>query len=169
MKNIDSTPETIINIKQTEEFIVNKASTNEVIQTFLPEVTVHTSNEFVDDRGGLTFFEFNKHVPFYPKRSFMIYDVPADKFRGNHAHRMDHQFLICLKGSVTLFTDNGLKRQKIILDSAKIGIYVKPKVWNILYNFSKDAVVTVFTLHHFDVTDYIHSYPEFLQLNDLIT
>ncbi len=158
-------PAKIIGFNDAEIFKIDKDHIKSVTDTFLSHVKVCAVSEFVDNRGNLTFFEFGKEIPFLPKRSFMIFNVPTNKFRGNHAHREGHQFVICIKGSVTIVTDDGYVRQKIMLDSTNVGLHIQPKVWNVLYDFSENAAVIVFTSEYYDREDYINQYPELIKLN----
>lgn len=40
-----------------------------------------------DERGNLSYFENNTHVPFQIKRTYWIYDVPGGCERGGHAFK----------------------------------------------------------------------------------
>ena len=60
----------------------------------LPNVT--------DARGNLTVGEFGNHIPFDPKRYFLVYQVPLVEMRGEHAHRECHQFLVCVRGRISV-------------------------------------------------------------------
>lgn len=49
-------------------------------------VTTHQFPLIPDIRGSLTAGEFEQHIPFTPKRYFMVFDVPSKETRGEHAH-----------------------------------------------------------------------------------
>jgi UDP-2-acetamido-3-amino-2,3-dideoxy-glucuronate N-acetyltransferase len=115
-----------------------------------------------DMRGDLTVGEFEKHIPFLPKRYFMVFDVPSKETRGEHAHRTCHQFLICVRGSCAVLADDGMNRTEVLLESPDKGIYLPPMVWGVQYKYSKDALLLVFASHHYEASDYIRSYSEFL-------
>ena len=106
--------------------------------------------------------EFLKEIPFEPKRYFLVFNVPADKIRGEHAHYQCHQFLICVKGSCSVMVDDGKSRSQVVLDSPQKGIYLPPMTWGVQYQYSNDAVLLVFASHCYDPDDYIRSYPEFV-------
>lgn len=116
-----------------------------------------------DPRGSLSAGEFGKDIPFTPLRYFFTFGVPARSVRGEHAHRECHQFLICVRGSCRVITDNGQHRDETLLDSPQIGIYIPPMCWGIQYDHSPDSVLLVFASHHYDPDDYIRHYPDFLQ------
>ena len=60
-----------------------------------------------DMRGNLTVGEFEGTIPFKVKRYFLVFDVPSREIRGEHAHRVCHQFLICIKGSCKAYIKKG--------------------------------------------------------------
>jgi acetyltransferase-like isoleucine patch superfamily enzyme/dTDP-4-dehydrorhamnose 3,5-epimerase-like enzyme len=117
----------------------------------------------VDLRGGLSFGEYDKHLPFVPKRFFVIYDVPSMEVRGEHAHREQHQFLVCLKGSCSVVLDDGKNRNEVVLDLPNIGLYLPPMVWGIQYKYTADAVLLVLVSDIYDSEDYIRDYDLFIK------
>lgn len=118
----------------------------------------------VDVRGNLTAGEFGRDIPFDVKRYFMVYQVPLVKVRGEHAHRECHQFLICVRGKISVIADDGTKREEFLLDRPDLGLYLPPMVWGVQYNYSPDAVLLVFASHYYDPGDYLRDYDEFLAL-----
>lgn len=133
-----------------------------VDQTAVKGVTVHTFPMIPDIRGSLTVGEFQKQIPFMPKRYFLVFDVPSKETRGEHAHRECHQFLICVKGSCAVLADDGAERTEVFLDAPDKGIYLPPMVWGVQYKYSEDAVLLVFASHHYDSPDYIRDYDQFI-------
>ena len=127
-------------------------------------VTLHEFPLINDLRGNLTVGEFEREIPFSPKRYFLVFDVPSKEVRGEHAHKECHQFLVCIKGSCHVVADDGKQRQEFILDKLNKGIYLPPLVWGIQYKYSKDAVLMVFASEHYDTNDYIRNYSEFLEI-----
>lgn len=125
-------------------------------------VTTHKFPLIPDIRGSLTVGEFERHIPFFPRRYFMVFDVPSKETRGEHAHRVCQQFLICVCGSCVVLADDGARRAEFLLDSPAKGIYLPPMVWGVQYKYSEDAVLLVFASHHYDASDYIRNYSEFL-------
>lgn len=135
-----------------------------VTATGVKGVTLHRMNEVADIRGKLTVGEFGEEIPFKPLRYFLVYDVPTAETRGEHAHHECHQFLTVLKGSVHAVAFDGVNREEFVLDSTSKGLYLPPKIWGIQYKYSSDAVLLVFASHHYDATDYIRNYDEYIQL-----
>lgn len=126
------------------------------------QVTLHRLKLVQDMRGDLSVGEFPQDIPFIPKRYFLVFNVPSEKTRGEHAHHNCHQFLICVKGSCAVVVDDGKSRCEVNLDSPNLGIHLPPLTWGIQYKYSSDAVLLVFTSDYYDAADYIRDYAEFL-------
>lgn len=120
--------------------------------------------QVMDPRGNLTVGEFPVSIPFKPKRYFIVYQVPLVEARGEHAHRECHQFLICVRGRMTVVGDDGSRREEFELDRPSVGFYMPPMTWGTQYKYSPDAVLLVFASHYYDADDYIRDYDEFLAL-----
>lgn len=127
-------------------------------------VTINYLKSVQDMRGDLSVGEFPKDIPFQPQRYFLVFNVPSDKTRGEHAHFKCHQFLICVKGSCSVVADDGISRREILLDSPDKGVYLPPLTWGIQYKYSSDAVLLVFASHLYEADDYIRNYAEFLKI-----
>jgi UDP-2-acetamido-3-amino-2,3-dideoxy-glucuronate N-acetyltransferase len=126
-------------------------------------VHVQRLAEFSDLRGRLTAGELpGECVPFAPARWFLVYDVPSREVRGEHAHRICHQFLICVAGSVTVAVDDGEQRTEVLLDEPTLGIYIPPLVWASQFRYDRDSVLLVLASHAYDPADYIREYDVFL-------
>lgn len=135
-----------------------------VSATTVHGVNLHRLPQFLDMRGSLSASEFERDLPFLPQRHFVIYNVPTQEVRGEHAHRRCHQFLICVHGSVRVLADDGSRRQEFVLDSPSLGIHLPPMVWGSQYHYSPDAVLLVFASEPYQADDYLRSYDEFLAL-----
>ncbi len=135
-------------------------------KTPLPVRGVHLQRfpGFADLRGSLTAGELpDEGVPFAPRRWFLVYDVPGREVRGEHAHRVCDQFLVCVHGSVQVAVDDGEKRAEVSLDDPTIGIYIPAGVWASQYRYDSDAVLLVLASHPYDPDDYIRDYGTFLE------
>jgi UDP-2-acetamido-3-amino-2,3-dideoxy-glucuronate N-acetyltransferase len=119
--------------------------------------------EYSDLRGRLTAGELpGECVPFVPRRWFLVYDVPSREVRGEHAHRVCHQFLVCVAGSVSVAVDDGEHRGEVLLDEPTLGIYIPPLVWASQFRYDPDSVLLVLASHTYDPSDYIREYDAFL-------
>lgn len=117
-----------------------------------------------DLRGALTFGELDAHLPFPPKRFFVVYDVPSREVRGEHAHHELHEFLICLRGSCAVALDDGESHDEIVLDTPTIGLHVPPRLWRVHYKYSPDAILLALCSDVYKPEDYIRDYDEFLNI-----
>lgn len=128
-------------------------------------VTIHHFKRIPDLRGELSFAEFERDIPFKPKRYFLVFNVPEGKIRGQHAHHNCQQFLICVKGSCKLTVDDGNSRAELHLKEPNQGVYLPPLTWGTLYQYSIDAVLLVFTSDYYEESDYIHNYQQFCDVS----
>jgi acetyltransferase-like isoleucine patch superfamily enzyme/dTDP-4-dehydrorhamnose 3,5-epimerase-like enzyme len=135
-----------------------------VSQCAVNGVTLHTLTDVLDIRGNLSVGEFTKEIPFLPKRYFLVYDVPSEKIRGQHAHKVCQQFIICVHGTCAVVVDDGVNRQEYILDKPNKGVYIPPMVWGVQYKYRADAVLLVFASHVYDNNDYLRDYDKWLKL-----
>jgi UDP-2-acetamido-3-amino-2,3-dideoxy-glucuronate N-acetyltransferase len=135
----------------------------DVRPTSVRGVTVHRLPIAEDLRGRLSAGEVGAHIPFAPNRYFVVFDVPGKHVRGEHAHRQCHQFLVAVRGSITVVVDDGTNAEEVVLDEPNVGIYVPPGVWAIQYRYSPDAVLLVLASHPYDPADYVRDYDEFIR------
>jgi len=115
-----------------------------------------------DARGVLTVGEVRKELPFIPERYFVVFDVPSSELRGEHAHKVCQQFLICVHGSCRVLLDDGVNRCEVTLDRPDLGVFMPPMIWGTQYKYSPDAVLLVFASHTYEANDYLRTYDEFL-------
>lgn len=127
-------------------------------------VTIVHLPTFEDMRGTLSVGEVGLHLPFEPRRWFMVYGVPSKDVRGEHAHKTLHQFLVCTHGTCTIVVEDGRNRTEIVLDRPKVGVHIPPMVWATQYKYSPDAVLLVLASAPYDPDDYIRDYDAFLAL-----
>lgn len=119
-------------------------------------------NSFSDVRGKLVAGEFNSLFPFKPKRFFFVSNVPSKHVRGEHAHKKCQQMLLCINGSVDVILDDGINRQKISLSSSNQGLYIPAGIWSTQFNHSDNCMLLVFASEHYQSSDYIRNYDEFI-------
>jgi hypothetical protein len=117
-----------------------------------------------DPRGNLSFIEGSKHVPFDIARVYYLYDVPGGSYRGAHAHRSLHQFIVAISGSFDVILDSGSEKLRFHLNRSYYGLYICPMMWRDLDNFSSGAVCLVLASNVFDESDYVRDYNTFINL-----
>jgi hypothetical protein len=116
-----------------------------------------------DARGHLLFAQEGSELPFTPRRLFVIFDVAADATRGGHAQRAQHQFLMMLQGGCTVEVDDGRTKMPVRLETREHGLYVPPRVWLDLREFTPGAICGVLASDRYDEADYIRNYESFLR------
>ncbi|MBB6216423.1 dTDP-4-dehydrorhamnose 3,5-epimerase-like enzyme [Anaerosolibacter carboniphilus] len=121
--------------------------------------------------GFLTPIEGNKDIPFDIKRVYYLYNVPSNIKRGLHAHKTLEQILICLNGTVDIKVSDGETEEVFQLNTPDIGLYIGPKIWREMVNFTHETVLLVLASKNYDEEDYIRDYHEFQEYikNDKIT
>ena len=120
--------------------------------------------KILDDRGNLSFFENQSHIPFNIERVYWIYDVPGGELRGGHAFKNQQEFVIALSGSFDIIIDDGTEKIKITLNRSYHGIYVPKMIWRHLDNFSTNALAFIATDRNYDPEEYIRDYENYNQL-----
>ncbi len=117
-----------------------------------------------DDRGSLIALEENYNIPFAIKRVYYIFDTKKDVSRGFHAHIHLKQLAICVKGSCTFIVDDGKSKKNVELNSPDQGLLIEGLIWREMHNFSQDCVLLVLASEHYDESDYIREYDDFLKV-----
>ncbi len=118
--------------------------------------------EFGDERGSLVVAEGSGFdVPFDIRRVFYMYGSDPDIKRGNHANRYTKFVLINVAGSSKVLVDDGVKKEVIVLDKPRMGLYLGPMVWKEMYDFSSDAVLLVLASEHYIENEYLRDYDAF--------
>lgn len=119
----------------------------------------------IDDRGSLSFVEYEQVLPFVVKRVYWLYDLK--KVRGAHAHKELKQFIFCTHGSIELVLDDSIKRESIILDSPNKGVSITKALWREIINFKNDPQLVILASEIYTEEDYIKSYEEFKKWKSL--
>jgi UDP-2-acetamido-3-amino-2,3-dideoxy-glucuronate N-acetyltransferase len=115
-----------------------------------------------DERGYLTVIGAQKDIPFTIKRVYYLTSLSKDLSRGFHAHKQLEQLAVCVAGSCEVLLDNGHEKDSVTLDSPGKALRIEPMVWHEMHDFSENCVFLVLADEHFDESDYIRDYSEFL-------
>lgn len=118
-----------------------------------------------DKRGELISLEIGmeKTVPFDIKRVYYIYHTAQGVSRGYHAHKDLKQVAICVSGKCKMILDSGDHREEVWLDTPTKGLLIESMVWREMHEFSDDCVLLVLASEHYDESDYIRDYQEFIK------
>jgi UDP-2-acetamido-3-amino-2,3-dideoxy-glucuronate N-acetyltransferase len=132
----------------------------------VPGCSLWRLRRYADMRGSLTPLDFAADLPFEPRRIFFVYNVPNERVRGEHAHRECAQFLIALRGELSVVVDDGSTAEEVLLDSPGLGLLIPSGVWGIQYKFRPGTVLAVFASRPYEDADYVRDYDDFLTLRD---
>ena len=116
------------------------------------------------ENGILTVVEDHNEVPFKIKRVYYLYDIPGGEERGGHAHKALYQLIVAISGSFTVNITDGKESKSITLNRPYEALLIVPGIWRTLDNFSSGSVCAVIASEHYDESDYIRNYNEFLLL-----
>ena len=114
--------------------------------------------------GNLSVAENRDLVPFDIKRVFYIYDVPAGKDRGAHAHKECWQFIIAASGALEVYLSDGKEEKTVTLNRPFQGLLVPPGIWAHEQEFTTGALCLVLASHPYSEDDYIRDYDKYLQI-----
>ena len=117
-----------------------------------------------DERGHLVIVEGEKDIPFEIKRAFYIYGSSNDVIRGQHANRKSEFVLINVAGKSKVKVKDGEGNEAIYcLNRPHTGIYLPTMVWKDMYDFSEDSVLLVLASTHYDGSEYIRNYDDYIK------
>ena len=118
---------------------------------------------FADARGAMNVLEIARELPFGCQRIFYTYTVPEGSVRGEHAHKKCEQFLILLRGILTVKVDDGRRHvDEFVFDTPSKGLWIPAGSWGEQLSRSPDSILLVLASLPYDSDDYIRSYDEFL-------
>lgn len=132
------------------------------------KVTLAEMLEFTqkgDERGRLVIVEGMEDIPFEIKRIFYIYGSDKDVIRGQHANRESEFVLINVSGSSKVKVMDGKGNEAVFsLNRPRLGIYLPKMVWKEMYDFSEDSVLLCLASTHYDSSEYIRNYDDFVKI-----
>ena len=117
-----------------------------------------------DSRGYLVVLETNKEIPFDVKRIYYLFGTKPGIRRGFHAHHSLWQMAVVLAGSCEFLMDDGLHQENIKLDDNRKALLLPPYIWHEMFNFTPECVLMVLASEHYDESDYIRNYDDFLDI-----
>lgn len=121
--------------------------------------------ELGDERGNLVVAEGESElVPFTINRIFYIYGSTADVVRGQHANKRTQFILINVSGTSKVRLDNGKEERIVELNRPNIGVFLDTMLWKDMYDFSADSVLLCLASEHYDGSEYIRNYDEYIKI-----
>lgn len=127
--------------------------------------------EYGDEKGNLVVIEGKVDVPFEIKRAFYIYGSASDIIRGQHANKKTEFVLVNVAGKSKVKIKDGKGNEIIyVLNRPKTGLYIPVMIWKEMYDFSEDSVLLCLASEHYDASEYIRDYREYVELikNDIV-
>ena len=117
--------------------------------------------------GEVVVAEVAAQVPFRIERMFTLAALAGAK-RGQHAHRLCAQFMICVSGSVEITCEDGTKQESFRLNRRDLALFVPPGIWNTVTFQQDGSVLVVLCDRGFEANDYIRVYAEFLAFRESV-
>lgn len=116
-----------------------------------------------DERGNLVVIEGETSIPFQIQRAFYIYGSDDTVIRGRHANRESQFVLINVSGTSKVRVDDGVEEYVVELNRPRMGLYIPAMLWKDMYDFSADSVLLVLASTHYDGSEYIRDYDDYLK------
>lgn len=116
-----------------------------------------------DERGKLVVAEGGIDIPFEIRRVFYIYGSDSEVVRGQHANRESEFVLINVAGSSKVMITDGEDREIVELARPMDGVYIPRMIWKEMYDFSEDSVLLVLASTHYDGSEYIRDYDDYIR------
>ena len=116
-----------------------------------------------DERGKLVVIEGEQSIPFAIKRVFYIYGSDSSVVRGQHANRESEFVLINVAGKSKVRITDGKEEYIVELDKPMMGVYIPKMIWKDMYDFSPDSVLLVLASTHYNGTESIRDYNEYIK------
>ncbi len=117
-----------------------------------------------DERGKLVVIEGNQNIPFAIQRVFYIYGSDDTVVRGQHANRESEFVLVNVAGTSKVKITDGKRKEIVELNRPMDGVYLPKMVWKEMYDFSPDSVLLVLASTHYDGSEYIRNYDDYLKI-----
>lgn len=116
-----------------------------------------------DERGSLVAVEACNDIPFEIKRVYYIFKTQNDVSRGFHAHKKLKQLVVCVSGKCRMILDDGKRQEEVWLDNPIQGLIIEDMTWREMHDFSEGCVLLVLANEHYDESDYIRDYSDFVK------
>ena len=117
-----------------------------------------------DERGKLIVIEGSQSIPFDIKRIFYIYESDAAVVRGQHANKNSEFVLINVAGHSKVRITGGTEEFVVELNKPMMGVYIPKMIWKDMYDFSLDSVLLVLASTHYDGSEYIRDYNNYIEI-----
>ena len=109
---------------------------------------------------GLTPIELKDFIDFEVKRVYYITELTEGT--GQHCHKEEREFFVCLRGSLSATIDRGRGIEELPMQEGT-ALYIGNYVWHGFKNASEDAIMLALSSTNYnpDRSDYIEDYDEY--------
>ena len=83
--------------------------------------------------------------------------------RGEHAHYLTKQLLICLSGEILVSTFDGKETNEMTIRSGE-SVFINNMTWDYQKFLTDDDILLVLCSTNFDENDYIRDYEKFIKI-----
>jgi hypothetical protein len=108
-----------------------------------------------DHRGNLGVVDIASHAPFVPVRLFWIFDVAPGTARGGHAHKACSQFLVCLRGCISVDAIDGTLSRSFVLEQGDF-LNLVPGIYSTETFMDVGSVLAVLCDRPYEPEDYVY-------------
>jgi dTDP-4-dehydrorhamnose 3,5-epimerase-like enzyme len=106
---------------------------------------------FTDKRGNISIIE--KFIGFKIKRVYYLYNF-NNQSRGEHKHKKNIQFVVCLKGKIKINTIYKRKVKAYNLINPRYGLLLMPKDWHEIIPKDNNSILLVLASEFYNKNDY---------------
>lgn len=118
---------------------------------------------FNENNGTLIPVSANTEIPISIERIFYILGVAAGETRGDHAHILCSQVLVCPIGKCEVTCNDGTSEKNFVLNSPSQALYVPPSIWMTQTYSEPNSMLIVLTDRAYEEADYIRDYSSYLK------
>tara|TARA_X000000368_G_scaffold410347_2_gene393684 strand:+ start:229 stop:636 length:408 start_codon:yes stop_codon:yes gene_type:complete len=104
--------------------------------------------------GTLTIMEGTNDIPFAIARIFYISESEPS-LRGEHAHLLCNQALVCLSGEIEVICWDGFNETSWILSESNKCLHIPPMIWSSQKYKKKDSLLLVACDRPYEEEDYV--------------
>lgn len=105
---------------------------------------------FNDTKGNLTVGD--GVLPFEIKRFYFMKDNKTT--RAECMHKKSIQAILCIKGTCTVYVNNGVQENSFILETSENCLIIEQGDWHNVFDFSDDSILLVFSSGNYDKDDF---------------
>lgn len=128
-------------------------------------ITLKSLEKIKSPGGSLSFFQKGKDFDFDIKRIYYIYEFSEQNRRGFHAHKELKQVMFCPHGSVEVELDNGIDKERYLLDCPEKILVINKGYWREFLSLIENSILCVGASEIYDESDYIRNYDDYILWN----